>query len=120
MLNSSAVNGSGSTNSMAEQFDILIEQSLPALTQNQGMAFACVYNDYMTIESIHQETRLLPWHISEGCQYDEKVRDLIVTEDELAALFIEQVKVWNDAQKIAFIYKARPFWRISKPISDDD
>lgn len=115
----SAVNWSGSINSMAEQFDILIEQSLPSLTQNQSTSFACIYNGYAPSDSIQQEIRLLAWHISEGYQYDEQVRDLIGTEEEAVA-FIEQVKSWNDAEKLAVIYKARRFWSDSKPVVGDE
>lgn len=117
--NASAINFSGSLNAMAEQYSILIEECRPAMTDNQALAIACCYNGYMPSDSLQQELRLLPWHISEGYQYDEQVRDLIGTEED-AQSFIEQAKNWTDAQRLSVIFQAKSYWSKNKPTPDEE
>lgn len=112
-----AVNWSGSINAMAEQYKILVEGCVPALTENQWKAFYCLYNGYMPHPSIQEEAKLLPWHVSEGWQYDAQVTEFLGSKEQ-AIQFLEQVKGWSTAQRVAVIYKAKAFWR-NGPVADD-
>ncbi len=110
---SEAVNGvnwSGSINSMAEQYKIFATESLPKLTDKQKNAFFCAYNGYIPAPKIEQEISMLAWNISESYQYDSQVRELIGSEEE-AIKFIEEIKKWSKAQKLAVIYMSRSYWR---------
>ncbi|MFV0576102.1 MAG: hypothetical protein ACK5NC_11915 [Vibrio sp.] len=111
------VNWSGAINTMAEQYKILINESLPELTGNQKHAFYCVFNGYIPHPSIEQEIQSLYWHLSEGYQYDEQVRDLLGAEEE-AISFINTVKGWSKSQKLAVIYMARAYWRQGPIVSE--
>lgn len=111
------VNWSGSINTMAEQYKILITEALPELTENQKNAFRCVFNGYMPHPSIEQEIQSLHWHISEGYQYDEQVRDFLGSEEE-AISFIDTVRGWSKSQKLAVIYMARAYWRQGPIVSE--
>lgn len=111
------VNWSGSINAMAEQYKIFAVGCMPSLTENQWNAFYCLYNGYMPHPSIQEEAKLLPWHVSEGYQYDSQVREFLGEKDH-ALQFLEQIKNWSTAQRVAVIYKAKAFWR-KGPVSDD-
>jgi len=116
---SPVANYSGAINSMAECFALAVESCQPEMTDGQRMALACCYNGYAPTESLQQELRLLPWHVSEGYQYDEQVADLLGSQ-ETASEFIEMVKAWSDAEKLAAIYFARKFWSDRKPAESDE
>lgn len=104
------VNWSGSINTMAEQYKILISEALPALTENQKMAFYCAFNGYMPHSDLQLEIKMLHWHISESYQYDIQVNDLLGSEQE-AIEFFDTVKNWSESQKLAVIYMARAYLR---------
>lgn len=110
------MNWSGSINTMAEQFSLMIESSTPAFTEGQWNAIYCCFNGYAPHPDIKQELATLPWHIDQGYQYDEQVRQFIGDEP---AGFIEAVKALTTSQRIAVIYKANAFWRSGKAIADD-
>lgn len=103
------VNWSGSLNAMSEEYALVMEDNKPELNKNQWTALYCVYNGYAPSEDAYREARLLPWHISEGYQYDEQVRDLLGTEEQ-AIEFIEQTKHWSISQQLSAIYYAKAFW----------
>ena len=104
------VNWSGSINDLAGQFELFINDNTPELTQNEWHVFYCAYNGYMPSQDQEREARLLSWHVSEGYQYDEQVRDFIGS-DEAAIELIARVKSWTMSQQLAVIYKAKSFWR---------
>ncbi len=102
-------NWSGSLNSISEQFNIMIEEATPELTENEWNAFYCSFNGYLASRSAKEEANLLAWHISESYQYDEQVRGLIGSESDAIAL-IERVKAMTISERLAIIYKARAYW----------
>ncbi len=106
----SEVNWSGSINAMAEQYKIFADGCTPDMTENQWHALYCVYNGYMPHPSIREEARLLPWHVSEGYQYDEQVKEFLGSKEQ-AIQFLEQVQNWSIVQRLAVIYKTKAFWR---------
>lgn len=107
------VNWSGSINDMAAQFELFVNDNTPELTDNEWNVFYCAYNGYMQSQDQAREARLLSWHISEGYQYDEQIRQFISSE-EAAVELIERVKSWSLSQQLAVIYKAKSFWRKGK------
>lgn len=104
------VNWSGSLNAMAEQYAIMIKDNAPLLTEDEKNIFRCLYNGYMPSDNLKQEIRLLSWHLSEGYQYDEQVRDFLGS-DEAAMNLINRVKSWSNSQCLSVIYTARSFWK---------
>lgn len=104
-----AVNWSGSINAMADEYALIMQENKPELTEQQWNALYCVYNGYASSEDAKQEARLLHWHISEGYQYDEQVRDLLGSEEQ-ALQFIEYIKGWPITQQLSAIYYAKSFW----------
>lgn len=102
-------NFSGSLNAMAEQYKMLIADNMPTLSENEKTAFYCAFNGYMPNPDLEQELKLLSWHISEGYQFDEQIRDLL-TEQQAADL-IERCKSWSVSEKLAVIYSSRAYWR---------
>lgn len=107
------VNWSGSINDMAAQFELFVNDNTPELTDSEWNVFYCAYNGYMPSQDQAREARLLSWHISEGYQYDEQIRQFIGDEDAAIEL-IERVKSWSLSQQLAVIYKAKAFWRKGK------
>ncbi|MGI2228110.1 hypothetical protein [Shewanella frigidimarina] len=103
-------NWSGSINAMAEQYKLLIDDNMPEMLDNQWSALYCVFNGYMPHPSPKEEAKLLPWHISEGYQYDEQVRSFLGDEVQAVA-FVEVLKLMSLSQRLAVIYKARAYWR---------
>ncbi|WP_372771216.1 hypothetical protein [Pseudoalteromonas sp.] len=107
---SGETNWSGSINAMAEQFELIMVDNLPELTDNEWLSFYCAFNGYMPNPSAEQEARLLPWHISEGYLYDEQIRGFLGSEEN-AVNFIDRIKTWSTTERLAVIYKARSYWR---------
>src|SRR5690606_29741717 len=64
------MNWSGSINAMAEQFGLIIGELTPDFTDDQWKAVYCCFNGYIPHPDIKTEASLLPWHISEGYQFD--------------------------------------------------
>ncbi|MGO3848697.1 MAG: hypothetical protein ACTJIB_10500 [Pseudoalteromonas prydzensis] len=107
------VNWSGSINDMAAQFELFVNDNTPELTAKEWNVFYCAYNGYMPSQDQEREARMLSWHISEGYQYDEQIREFIGSEAAAVAL-IDRVKSWSLSQQLAVIYKAKSFWRKGK------
>ncbi|EGR0592935.1 TPA: hypothetical protein P7L42_003373 [Vibrio cholerae] len=103
------VNWSGSLNAMADEYTLIMQENKPELTQEQWNALYSVYNGYMPSEDAQREARLLSWHVSEGYQYDQTVRELLGTEQD-AVRFIEEIKSWTLTKQLSAIYHAKKFW----------
>lgn len=106
----SAVNWSGSINAMAERFTLFIEDNTPELTENEWLAFYCIQNGYMPHPDPKVEAETLPWHISEGYQYDQQVKEFLGSKENAIDL-IERIKIWSLSERLAVIYKSRAYWR---------
>ncbi|MGL6121468.1 MAG: hypothetical protein ACRC1W_00220 [Shewanella sp.] len=117
-IHSGPINWARAINGMAEQFTILMADATPALTNDEWNAFYCVHNGYMPHPDPQMEADSLGWHISEGWQYDEQVREFLGTEESAIAL-CQRIEDWSTSQRLAVIYKARAFWR-SQPIAGFD
>lgn len=104
------INWSGSINALAERFTLLIDDNTPELTENEWNVFYSGQNGYMPHPNPKVEADTLPWHISEGYQYDEQIREFLGSE-EAALDLIERVKSWSTSERLAVIYKSRAFWR---------
>ncbi len=111
------MNWSGSINDLARNYRFFVEANLPELSDNELLAFQMTYNGYIPNPNIEEETRILPWNISEGWQYDEQIKNLF-NEDEIAD-FLKKINGWGFSERLAVIYKAREFWA-GKPISEED
>jgi hypothetical protein len=118
LTQSGDVNWSGSINAMSEQFNILIEENTPFFQPEQWTVFYCLYNGYVSHPDIKEEAKNLPWHVSEGYQYDEQVRDIIGSESDLNS-FMSVIKIMSLSQRMAVIYKAKAFWR-QGPVADSE
>jgi predicted oxidoreductase len=103
------VNWSGSINAMAEQYQLLIKEAMPEMQENQWNAIYCCFNGYAPHPDINQEINMLPWHIEQGCEFDDQVRDFLGDEQQ-SKLFIETIKQMSPSQRLAIIYKARTYW----------
>ncbi|WP_172565570.1 hypothetical protein [Vibrio navarrensis] len=103
------VNWSGSLNAMAEEYALIMQENKPELTEGQWNALYSVYNGYMPSEDAQREARLLSWHISEGYQYDQTVREFLGTVEEATA-FIEEIKSWPLTKQFSAIYHAKKYW----------
>jgi hypothetical protein len=103
------VNWSGSINALADEYTVIMDENKPELSEKKWLALYCVYNGYVPSEDAQREARLLSWHISEGYQYDEQVRDALGSEEEAVA-FIEQIKEWSITTQLSAIYHAKKFW----------
>lgn len=103
------VNWSGSINAMADEYAIIVEENKPELTEGQWNALYSLYNGYAPSEDAKREARLLSWHISEGYQYDQSVKEFLGTEEE-AVRFLEEVKSWSLTKQLSAIYHAKKFW----------
>lgn len=105
----SEVNWSGSLNTMAAEYELMLKENKPELTQGQWNALYFLYNGYMPSEDPQREARLLAWHISDGYQYDEQVRDFLGSEEQAVA-FINEVKDWSLTKQLSAIYHAKAYW----------
>lgn len=103
------VNWSGSINALAAQFEILVADNTPKLTDQEWNAFYCLYNGYFPSQNYAEEARKLWWHVSEGYQYDEQIKYFIGSEEDAIAL-IDRVKKWSISEQLAVIYKAQSYW----------
>ena len=102
---------------MAEQYQLLIKEAMPVMQENQWNAIYCCFNGYAPHPDINQEINMLPWHIEQGCEFDDQVMDLLGDEQQ-SKLFIEAIKQMSSSQRLAIIYKAREFWSKSKTLSE--
>lgn len=116
---SGEINWSGSINAMAEQFKVMIDENMPDLSEKEKMAFRCVFNGYAPSENLDQEIRLLSWHLSEGYECDEQVRDFLGDKEDAVA-FIDRVKSWSKSQCLAVMYDAREFWSAGRAVTDEE
>jgi hypothetical protein len=114
-----AGNYSSAINSMAEQYCALLEAATPTLSQAEWHAFYCAYNGYMPPPNALQEADMLPWQISEGYQYDSQITEFLGAPAQAAA-FVERVKAWSTAERLAVIYKAKAYWQANTPLALDD
>lgn len=103
------VNWSGSINTMADEYLIMIQENKPELSPNKWNALYCAYNGYLPSEDPQKEARLLSWHISEGYQYNEQIRDFLGSKEE-AIDFIEEIKTWPLTKQLSAIYHAKEYW----------
>lgn len=103
------MNWSGAINSALLEYSLMLEENKPELTANQWNALYCVYNGYEPSNDPRQEARLLSWHVSEGYQFDEQVREFLGSEDN-ASEFIKQIKGWSLSKQLSAIYHAKKFW----------
>jgi len=106
-------NWSGSINSMAAQYQLFIDDNTPELPENEWNALYCCFNGYMPHPEICQEIALLPWHVDQGYQYEEQVRQFLGS-GETAKELIKKLENMTTSQKLAVIFEARGFWRSSK------
>lgn len=118
---SGSVNFAYSINTIAKQFMILIEDNTPKLPENVWNAFYCAYNGHFPLPNIIDEAANLHWHISEGYQYDDQIKDFIDNDENLSEL-IEKINSWSISEKIAVIFKAQSYWRNqnTSEISDNE
>lgn len=105
----SSVNWSGSLNAMADEYQLIMEENKPELTDNQWNSLYCLYNGYMPSEDAQREARLLSWHVSEGYQYDAQVTEFLGEQEEAIA-FIEDIKTWSLTKQLSAIYHAKKYW----------
>lgn len=105
----SDVNWSGSLNAMAEEYQLIMAENKPNLTNDQWMALYNLYNGYMPSGDAQREARLLSWQVSEGYQYDATVAELLGTKEDAVA-FIEDIKSWSLTKQLSAIFHAKRFW----------
>jgi hypothetical protein len=110
LTHSGEVNFSGGINAMAEQYRLLVESSMPTLSEKEKTAFYCVYNGYIPHPDLSVELNHLHWNISEGYQYDQQVSDLLGSKEKAVA-FVDRIKSWTTPEKLAVIYMAKSYWR---------
>ncbi len=104
------INWSGSINDMATQFEMLIHNNTPMLTDNEWNVFYCAYNGYMPSKDCLLEAESLHLHVSDGYKFDDQIRQFIGSE-EAALELTNRVELWSLSEKIAVTYKAKSFWR---------
>jgi hypothetical protein len=110
-IGSGDINFSGSINSLAEKFEVLMADNLPELSEAKIFAFRCAYNGYMPHPDPKVEASTLHWAISEGYQYDEQIKMELDDAEVDIHEFIAEIKAWSLSQKLAVIYMAKSFWR---------
>lgn len=103
------MNWSGAINSALLEYSLMLEENKPELTTDQWNALYCVYNGYEPSNDPRQEARLLSWHVSEGYQFDEQVREFLGSEGN-ASEFINQIKGWSLTKQLSAIYHVRKYW----------
>ncbi|MDI5832581.1 hypothetical protein OCF84_21325 (plasmid) [Shewanella xiamenensis] len=106
------INWSGSLNAMAEQFSLFIDDNTPELSENEWLVFYSSQNGHVPHPDPKVEAELLPWHISEGYNYDAQMTEFLGSK-EAAISFIDRINSWSTSQRLAVIYKARAYWRVS-------
>ncbi|WP_240472812.1 hypothetical protein [Salinivibrio socompensis] len=112
------INFSGSINGMASEYAVIMEENKPELTEDQWNALYSVYNGYMPSEDANREARLLSWHVSEGYQYDDTVREFLGAKEN-AVDFINEIKGWSLTKQLSAIYHAKKFWCKNHPDHDE-
>ena len=112
----SAVNWSGSLNSLADRYDLFVGYCMPELSHAEQNAIAQAYNGHWFDRGIEQEVKQMHWQVGEAIQYDQNVVENLAAEDIDPAKFLEKVKSWTDAEKLAVIAFVNKFWNCSKPL----
>ena len=103
------INYSVAINAMADQLSLFISDNTPELSDSEWNVFYSIYNGYMPSRNAKEEARMLWWHVSEGYQYDETVREFLGDEDS-AEKFIDRVRDWPISVQLSVIYTAQEFW----------
>lgn len=127
------VNFNGAINSIIERYSLIVASSLPTLTENERLAIAQSYNGYWYdfSQPIEQELKRLTWQIGEAIQYDGNVLELLsydydyesigeFRESEELKSFINKVKSWSFAERMAVFHGAISFWAKIKPEMDEE
>lgn len=105
------VNWSGSINSIAARYNILISQLLPELSDKEKNAIYCAYNGRMLNIDIMLEVAAFDFTISEAIKYDSQIEHLIGS-DHIES-FYKRCKEFSIAEKLAIIDMAQKYWRKS-------
>jgi len=113
-------NYSGTLNKIAERYETIIGQTLPDLTQNEKLAICQCYNGYMKPERVRDQIAALEFTISEGYQWDDNVKELLIgaeSADDLLGndgseiqTLLEKVRSWTIPERIAVIDMTERFW----------
>ncbi len=119
MKTTGETNWSGSINCIVAQYSVFVTENMPDLTEGQKNAIYCAYNGYIPHPDIKEEANLLHWHISEGWEYDEQIKDFLGTKQQ-AIDFISLIKSWSISEKMAVIYLAKSFWRTGPVVEPED
>ncbi len=125
-----ALNWSRSINTIADRYNVMIEKSLPELTENERLAICQAYNGYMKSDSIMHEVAGLEFTISEAYQYDENVKALLLGAKSASELLagdgvaiselLEKVRGWSVVERIAVIDMTERFWNKDKQFADEE
>ena len=118
-LSGHEINWSGAINSLSQYHSLFCQYCLPELKQAEKYALAQAYNGHLFGREIEQEVRMLHWKMSEAIEYDGSVFEILASEDIDPSKFLERVKAWTPAQRLAVLVFVQKFWNESKPIVDD-
>ena len=112
------MNWSGSINEAIQRYKLFSEYCLPELTQAEKNALAQAYNGYLFDRGVEQDVKQLHWQVGEAIQYDENVVENLASEDIDPSKFIEKVKSWSPAERLAVIHFVNEFWSTSKNLEE--
>lgn len=103
-------NWSGSLNSLAQRYNILIAAVMPELAEGEKLALCQAYNGHMLADDVMQEVAGLDWQVSEAIQYDENVAELLTHHGIDHEEFKAKARGWNAAERLAVIDMTQRFW----------
>jgi hypothetical protein len=108
------INWSSSINAIAERYKLFYNYCLPALCEAEKNAIAQAYNGRVWHEKIDQEIKIMHWQIADAIEHDSSVRELLESDNVDANDFVERVKSFTNAERLAVIAFVNHFWAVEQ------
>lgn len=110
-ISQNEINYNGAINNIIERYKLVTAKSLPPLSEYERLAIAQAYNGHwVALEYIEREVDMLPWQLDQAIQYDGNVGELLDQGGTDAQEFMQRVKAWGFAEKMAVLHNAVAFW----------
>ncbi|HAU9839339.1 TPA: hypothetical protein JFP82_002143 [Vibrio cholerae O1] len=109
------INWSYSTNAMAQEYQLIMEENKPSLADNQWQAFHWLYDCYKPTTDAAKEADSLPERLLQAYHNDFHVSAALGSEEQ-ALSFISEIRQWSRTKRLAAIYQAKANWASAPPV----
>lgn len=107
---SGEINWSGTINELIKRYDYLIESNMPDLNEHEKNAMYEITNGRMSNDNLKVEVDSLRWSVSDGIEYNANFVHLLESGGVDPKDFLNKVKSWTDAERLAVIDACERFW----------